>query len=120
MTETPLLKPKTSWFVVLGIAIMATIASSGITLAIAYSVLLGKNTASRLGNVPAIKKNAVDAVAASGRLEPQGEIHNLSAPNASEGVRVERLQVNVGDKVKAASKQLGNAVKQELKLLKPV
>jgi HlyD family secretion protein len=101
MTETPLLKPKTSWFVVLGIAIMATIASSGITLAIAYSVLLGKNTASRLGNVPAIKKNAVDAVAASGRLEPQGEIHNLSAPNASEGVRVERLQVNVGDKVKA-------------------
>lgn len=100
MTETPLLKPKTSWLIVLGIAIMATVASSGITLAIAYSVLLGKDTASRLTTAPKANQNPVDAVAASGRLEPQGEVHHLSAPNASAGVRVEKLLINPGDKVK--------------------
>lgn len=100
MTETPLLKPKSSWFIVLSIAVLATIVSSGITLAIVYSSLSGKNTVSHLKLDPKIKKNSLDAVAASGRLEPQGEVHNLSAPNASEGVRVDRLLVNVGDKVK--------------------
>ena len=39
----------------------------------------------------------VTAVAALGRLEPQGEVIRLSAPNSQTGVRVAKLLVNQGD-----------------------
>ncbi|TAE60223.1 MAG: HlyD family efflux transporter periplasmic adaptor subunit [Nostocales cyanobacterium] len=41
------------------------------------------------------------AVTALGRLQPQGEITHLSAPNSINGVRVEKLLVEEGDEVKA-------------------
>jgi HlyD family secretion protein len=40
-------------------------------------------------------------IAALGRLEPQGEITRLSAPNSLEGSRVEQLAIKEGDTVKA-------------------
>ncbi|WP_404790319.1 response regulator [Altericista sp. CCNU0014] len=40
-------------------------------------------------------------VAALGRLEPQGEITRLSAPNSLEGSRVEQLSIREGESVKA-------------------
>ncbi|MBE9033945.1 ABC exporter membrane fusion protein [aff. Roholtiella sp. LEGE 12411] len=40
------------------------------------------------------------AVAALGRLEPQGEVIRLSAPNSQAGVRVAKLLVNKGDRVR--------------------
>jgi HlyD family secretion protein len=40
-------------------------------------------------------------IAALGRLEPQGEITRLSAPNSLEGSRVEQLSIHEGDRVKA-------------------
>ncbi|MFQ4140976.1 ABC exporter membrane fusion protein [Chlorogloeopsis sp. ULAP02] len=43
---------------------------------------------------------AITAVAALGRLEPQGEVISLSAPNSQGGVRVARLLVNKGNKVR--------------------
>jgi HlyD family secretion protein len=46
---------------------------------------------------------AIVAVTALGRLEPQGEVTRLSAPNslANGGARVEKLLVEEGDKVRA-------------------
>ncbi|MFN6565878.1 ABC exporter membrane fusion protein [Dendronalium sp. ChiSLP03b] len=41
------------------------------------------------------------AVTALGRLQPEGEVTNLSAPSSTNGIRVERLLVKEGDKVKA-------------------
>ncbi|MBW4641484.1 MAG: ABC exporter membrane fusion protein [Goleter apudmare HA4340-LM2] len=41
------------------------------------------------------------AVTALGRIQPEGEITYLSAPNSINGVRVEKLLVNEGEKVKA-------------------
>jgi HlyD family secretion protein len=40
---------------------------------------------------------AINAVAALGRLEPQGEVIRLSAANSQTGVRVAKLLVNKGD-----------------------
>ncbi|WP_193195840.1 ABC exporter membrane fusion protein [Nostoc sp. MG11] len=40
------------------------------------------------------------AVAALGRLEPQGEVIRLSAPDSQAGVRVAKLLVNKGDRVR--------------------
>ena len=41
------------------------------------------------------------AVTALGRLQPDGEVTNLSAPNSVNGVRVERTLVKEGEEVKA-------------------
>jgi HlyD family secretion protein len=48
-----------------------------------------------------IPKNNLKNIAALGRLEPQGEITRLSAPNSLEGSRIEQLFVKEGDVVKA-------------------
>ncbi|ODG99978.1 ABC transporter permease [Nostoc sp. KVJ20] len=40
------------------------------------------------------------AIAALGRLEPQGEVIRLSAPESQGGVRVTKLMVNKGDRVR--------------------
>ncbi len=42
----------------------------------------------------------INAVAALGYIEPQGEVVRLSAPNMMEGARVEQLLVKRGDEVK--------------------
>ncbi|MCP6761477.1 MAG: ABC exporter membrane fusion protein [Fischerella sp. CENA71] len=47
-----------------------------------------------------INTPAITSVAALGRLEPQGEVINLSAPNSQGGVQVAKLLVNKGDKVR--------------------
>ncbi len=41
------------------------------------------------------------AVTALGRLQPDGEVTSLNAPNANNGVRVEKLLIKEGDAVKA-------------------
>ncbi|KOP27371.1 ABC transporter permease [Hapalosiphon sp. MRB220] len=47
-----------------------------------------------------VNSPAITSVAALGRLEPQGEIINLSAPNSQGGVQVAKLLVDKGDKVR--------------------
>ena len=42
----------------------------------------------------------ITTVTALGRLEPQGEVIQLSAPGATSGTQVEQLLVKVGDQVK--------------------
>ena len=44
---------------------------------------------------------AIDAVAALGRLEPHGEVIQVSAPEFSEGARVDKLLVQENDQVQA-------------------
>ncbi len=44
---------------------------------------------------------SLPTVTALGRLEPQGEVINLSAPSTSQETRLEKLLVKVGDQVKA-------------------
>ena len=52
-------------------------------------------------SAPTPQKITPTAVAALGRIEPQGEITRLSAPNSLEGTRVTQLLVKEGDKVRA-------------------
>ncbi|BAZ66509.1 MAG: ABC exporter membrane fusion protein [Pelatocladus maniniholoensis HA4357-MV3] len=47
-----------------------------------------------------INSPTITSVAALGRLEPQGEVINLSAPNSQGGVQVAKLLVDKGDKVR--------------------
>jgi HlyD family secretion protein len=49
----------------------------------------------------AAAKPRLKNVAALGRLEPQGEITRLSAPNSLEGSRIEKLLIEEGDYVKS-------------------
>jgi HlyD family secretion protein len=102
MTETPLIKPKSTRIIVLGVTVLAAIATSTLIFAVAYHLLSAKATKSSSPSktLVSVKRSPVDAVAAQGRLEPQGEVINLSAPNSSESMRVERILVKVGDKVK--------------------
>lgn len=52
-------------------------------------------------NPPKAATPAKVAVTALGRLQPEGEVTSLTAPNSNNGVRVERLLVKEGDTVKA-------------------
>ena len=95
---------------------LLSIASSRWRIILAASIALGTgliafHSCSQLqpNNVPtqAVKVSnrlivtpARVAITALGRLEPQGEITHLSAPNSINGVRVEKLLVKQGDKVK--------------------
>lgn len=81
------------------------------TLALAAIVLSvgGGVTAYQLSQPPAPSQqeqaaallSQVKTVTALGRLEPQGEIVQLTAPSASAGTRVEELLVKEGDRVEA-------------------
>lgn len=51
-------------------------------------------------SVNPVNSPTISAVAALGRLEPQGEVINLSAPNSQGGVQVAQLLVQEGEKVR--------------------
>lgn len=77
-------------------AVLATITAGGVG---AYTVQKTRNA-----NVEAAKKQVipvvqVKTVTALGRLEPKGEIIQLSAPASAEGSRVEKLLVREGSKI---------------------
>ena len=57
-------------------------------------------TASKVATAAAAKA-PVRNVAALGRLEPQGEITRLSAPNTLEGSRIDQILIKEGDSVRA-------------------
>jgi HlyD family secretion protein len=78
-------------------AVLATITAGGLGV---YTVQKTRNA-----NMEAAKKQAlpvveVKTVTALGRLEPKGEIIQLSAPTSTEGSRVEKLLVKEGSEVK--------------------
>ncbi len=59
-----------------------------------------QQTAIATNNSALTPKNNLESIAALGRLEPQGEITRLSAPNSLEGSRIEQLFIKEGDLVK--------------------
>ena len=81
----------------MSIVVLATAMTSAIALlGISQTGLLTTSKTPIVEAPPAIKK-----VTALGRLEPQGEVINLSAPLNLDGDRVTKLLVKEGDKIKA-------------------
>lgn len=78
--------------------VAGALATGAVTI---YALLNARPAIRRLSAAPPVSKTSVDAVAALGYLEPQGELINLSAPAFQEGARVEQLLVKRGDTVKA-------------------
>ncbi len=80
-----------------------------IGLALAAAITIGAITLNRLQQVPnetttpAPITNSTPApvVTALGRLEPQGEVIQLSAPSSIQGTRVDKLLVKEGQRVRA-------------------
>ena len=81
----------------LGIVATATLLTSAIAIfGVSQSGLLTTSEPSVVETQPTVKK-----VTALGRLEPQGEVINLSAPLNLDGDRVTKILVEEGDRVKA-------------------
>ncbi|MEC4816821.1 MAG: ABC exporter membrane fusion protein [Scytonema sp. PMC 1069.18] len=62
-----------------------------------FSRLQARNSTSTTN--PLDQAPAIVAVTALGRLEPQGEVTQLSAPSSASGIKVEQLLVKEGDRV---------------------
>jgi HlyD family secretion protein len=90
-------KPVQRWQIVLGVSV---IFATGLASFYALSTLFRSNIQSRPTTPPKAAPAKV-AITALGRLEPQGQITYLSAPNSINGVRVEKLLIKEGDKVQA-------------------
>lgn len=72
------------------------------SLGVAYLYALSRSRSAAQSDLPAIVEEpipTITAIAALGRLEPQGEILQLSAPSSLDGTttRVDQLLVNEGD-----------------------
>ncbi|MEW6492212.1 MAG: ABC exporter membrane fusion protein [Cyanobacteriota bacterium] len=89
------LKPRVQWTVVL--AIIATLAAGG---TLVYGLKTFHSTEQPAAVAPAAIPE-ITKVTALGRLEPRGEVIQLSAPTSAEGNRVAQLLVKPGDKVRA-------------------
>src|SRR5689334_15309368 len=92
-------KPLSRWQIILAASL--TVAAAG--LGTFYSFAPKSNrvpvqTTQTTSATPAPVKVAVTAL---GRLQPEGQVTYLSAPNSINGVRVEKLFVKEGDEVKA-------------------
>ncbi|MDF5733137.1 MAG: ABC exporter membrane fusion protein [Rhizonema sp. PD38] len=87
---------QTRW-VITGIFISATLIASSVTT---YFIVRFQSINSSATAIPPTMKIPVNAVSATGYLEPQGEVIKISAPAFLEGKRVEQLLVKQGDKVK--------------------
>ncbi len=84
------------WPIILAVAM--AIPAGAVSL---YSIAQFQATSGRAASAPPKKAPAIIAVTGLGRLEPQGEVIKLSAPQYSTGVRVGKLLVKEGDKVSA-------------------
>lgn len=94
-SEQPLLKPTGRWRI--GLALAAIIAIGAVAL---ERVQQFQNQATAPTPVPS-STPVIAAVTALGRLEPQGEVIQLSAPSTVQGARVEQILVKEGERVKA-------------------
>ncbi|MCC5637083.1 ABC exporter membrane fusion protein [Nostoc sp. CHAB 5844] len=92
-------KPLSRWQIILAASI--TVAAAG--LGTFYSVVPKSNRVpvQTTQITPAKPAPVKVAITALGRLQPEGKVTYLSAPNSINGVRVEKLLVKEGDEVKA-------------------
>ncbi|AFY35886.1 ABC exporter membrane fusion protein [Calothrix sp. PCC 7507] len=92
-------KAVSQWRIVLAVAV--TLATGLVTFyTFAPFWFRSNNVKTHSAATPKLAPTRV-AVTALGRLQPEGEITYLSAPNSINGVRVEKLLVKAGDQVKA-------------------
>jgi HlyD family secretion protein len=93
-----LTKPMGLWPVML--ASSGFIATSVISVySLSYFQKTSKSSPA-ISSIPPSSVPIITAVAALGRLEPQGEVIRLSAPNSQTGIRVDKLLVKKGDKIR--------------------
>lgn len=90
------LKPRVQWTATL--AVIAALAAGG---TLVYGLKTFQSTQQRSASAPVVTAPAISKVTALGRLEPRGEVIQLSAPTSAEASRVAQLLVKQGDKVKA-------------------
>lgn len=96
LRDNSLLKPKVPVVIALPVAVALAIG-----VATVYNLSHSQRTKQSPSLTPSASKVAVGAVAATGYLEPQGEVISISAPAFTEGARVNQLLVKRGDRVKA-------------------
>ncbi|MEM9923164.1 MAG: ABC exporter membrane fusion protein [Cyanobacteria bacterium P01_D01_bin.50] len=89
-------KPSTRWGLILATSI--ALATALITL---YTYLRLRSNIPSQSPIPVNTTPARVAITALGRIEPEGEVIQLSAPSSVSGLRVEKLLVNQRSKVKA-------------------
>ena len=89
-------KPLTRWAIALAAA--GAFATGGSTL---YSLNPANQRPTEPSPSPSNQKPAIEGVTALGRLEPDGEVIRLSAPNSLQGARVAQVMVAQGDQVRA-------------------
>ncbi len=89
-------KPSTRWRLVLATSIALATALIGF-----YSFLRFRPNLSSRSPTPTNTTPARVAITALGSIEPEGRVIQLSAPNSANGLRVEKLFVNQGSRVKA-------------------
>ena len=65
-----------------------------------FHFLKTSKSASTISSITPNLVPTITAVAALGRLEPQGEVIRLSAPNSQTGIRVNQLLVKKGEKIR--------------------
>ena len=98
-----------NWWAIAAAVTALTVMTAAVTsLAILYSFGMSRTEENSPSNRPSDRRDArptagtdpmVEAVAASGYIEPEGEVISISAPAFVEGARVEQLLVKRGDKV---------------------
>ncbi|WP_341525313.1 ABC exporter membrane fusion protein [Nostoc sp. UHCC 0302] len=87
-------KPVGWWSIALAAAM--ALATGGVSL---YGISQFQLTSKSQSPITPSTSPKITAVAALGRLEPEGEVIRLSAPDSQGGVRVAKLLVNKGNKV---------------------
>ncbi|MEG4347719.1 HlyD family efflux transporter periplasmic adaptor subunit [Microcoleus sp. A003_D6] len=84
---------------VIGLAIAATLLTTAVGFWQVSQLRKAEELKAAAAAAAATPASTRKGVTALGRLTPQGEVINLSAPSASEGARIELLQVEEGDRV---------------------
>ncbi|MEG4940724.1 HlyD family efflux transporter periplasmic adaptor subunit [Microcoleus sp. F4-D5] len=84
---------------VIGLAIAATLITTGVGFWQVSEIRKAEELKVAAATAAASPASTRTSVTALGRLTPQGEVIKLSAPSASEGARIEQLQVEEGDRV---------------------
>ena len=92
---------KSRWLTIVIVVLLTIAASSAITTLIIYNLLSSQTDTKKHLAIASVKTVNISAVSALGRLEPEGEVINISAPSLIQRGRVEKLFVKLGDRVKA-------------------
>src|SRR6476469_297760 len=84
---------------IIGLAIAATVITTGVGFWQVSQIRKAEELKAAAATAAATSVATRNSVTALGRLTPQGEVIKLSALSASEGARIELLQVEEGDRV---------------------